>query len=67
MTNEYMWKAFTIAAAVAIVVYFVGCIIDAEFTHDMWVTVWGLIILANIYAGRPDNADSDNGNIRKIR
>lgn len=65
MTNRYMWKAFTVAAAVAIVIYFVGCIVDAGFTHDMWVTVWGMIILANIYAGREDDGET-NDTQRKI-
>lgn len=49
MTYKYMWKAFTIAAAAAIVMYVIGRVIDADYANDMWVTVWGLVILSNIY------------------
>lgn len=50
MSYKKMWIYYCVAAAVAMCLYFIGKINGHDFANEMWTTVWGLIILANMCA-----------------
>lgn len=50
MSCRTIWIYYCIAAAIAIALYVVGRVLQFEFANEMWTTVWGLVICANMYA-----------------
>ena len=49
LTYKKMFIIYAIAAVAAIIAYVVGNTFDFDYAADMWTTVWGLVILTNIY------------------
>ena len=50
MSYKTIWSYYCIAAAVAIALYFIGKVLGIDSASEMWTTVWGLIVCANMYA-----------------
>ena len=50
MSYRTIWIYYCVAAAVAIALYVIGKVLQIDFADEMWTTVWGLVICANIYA-----------------
>lgn len=50
MTYKRIWIYYCVAAAVAMCIYFIAKVSGYDFANEMWTTVWGLILAANMYA-----------------
>ena len=50
MSYKRIWIYYCVAAAIAILLYFIGRVADFDFANEMWTTVWGLVVCANMYA-----------------
>lgn len=50
MSYRTIFTYYCVAAAVAIALYFIGKVLQTDFINEMWTTVWGLVVCANMYA-----------------
>jgi len=50
MPYRTIWIYYCVAAAVAIALYVIGKVLLIDSADEMWTTVWGCVICANIYA-----------------
>lgn len=50
MSCKTIWSYYCVAAAVAIALYFIAKVLGIDCANEMWTTVWGLVVCANMYA-----------------
>lgn len=50
MSYRTIWIYYCVAAAVAIALYAIVKILGVDCANEMWITVWGTVICANMYA-----------------
>ena len=50
MSYRTIWIYYCVAAAVASALYTIVKILGIDCAVEMWITVWGTVICANIYA-----------------
>ena len=50
MSYRTVWIYYCVAAAVAIALYVIAKVFGINSANEMWISVWGLIICANMYA-----------------
>ena len=52
MSCKTIWTYYCIAAAISLALYVIAKVLGIDCTNEMWTTVWGLIVCANMYAIR---------------